>query len=87
MEPKFEFSKQFIKKLDINLNTFTYIEYEIEEKMIDNKTEVYFREKDSKKKQFKEELRRNMVLLIDTNVIIDVAIKRTPFYEDSKKNF
>lgn len=39
------------------------------------------------KKQFKEELRRNMVLLIDTNVIIDVAIKRTPFYEDSKKIF
>ena len=35
-------------KLDIKLNTFTYIEYEIEEKMIDNKTEVYFREKDSK---------------------------------------
>lgn len=28
-----------------------------------------------------------MVLLIDTNVIIDVAIKRTPFYEDSKKIF
>ena len=28
-----------------------------------------------------------MVLLIDTNVIVDVAIKRTPFYEDSKKIF